>query len=168
MGVDMFHLLVCLCSSIHYLTDEKVRVANFLSKERLENMFNSFIWVMRAHCVQVLFAKIVFGTFEQISDEELERESKNGLNEDMVAVNDLFEFIIESMLEGTKQVSDSNQSFDDYLQKLKQSTHARTVYFTMKKAILPFLRCSYLFFSSLTHKAVSIEQIKNKSIFVFF
>jgi len=163
----MFHLLVCLCSSIPYIDNEKVQVTNFLSKERLERMFNAFIWILRAQCVQILFAKVVFNNFEQPNDEESESENQNDSNEEVSAVNDLFEFVIEKILEGGKQINDFNQKLTDYLHRLKQSINPRIVYLTVKKALLPFLRCSYLFFSSLTHKTVFIEQIKNKRDFFF-
>ena len=100
-------------------------------------MQNVFKWVLRLHCVQILFTRVFLDKF----DDENEQSEENGSN----SAYELFKFVLEAIKDNA-ETSEQKESYEAISKKIRAVDIKRM----LKYDILPFLRCSYLFFSNLT------------------
>jgi E3 ubiquitin-protein ligase UBR2 len=133
MDLDMFYLLVSLCLSMPNLYDQPK--LNLIANGGLNDL-NVFKLILQAHCVQILVTKLKTKTFFEAADEQ-----SNFKDVEMKA----FEFYkyIKKLL-GEKGIYKSENESDLVMKTPK------IIYSTLKHALMPFLRCSALFFSNLT------------------
>lgn len=155
MDIDMFYMLVSLCLSLPNLYDSPKlsSVANGGINDS-----NIFKLVLQAHCVQILLTKIKLNTFldeETVKNIEWELEEDNSTNSvnletknesDMIIYN-FYKHLLEQAT-GEKNIFQFN---DNNNKKLLMTKSPKIISYTLKHALMPFLRCSALFFSNLTN-----------------
>ena len=164
MELDMFYLLVALTLSMPNLYDQPK--LNSVASGGLNDL-NVFKLVLQAHCVQILITKIKLNTFYnrsssiEMSDAEghvanaLKIESYNDKK-----VYEFYQFILDSVVDkGIIKLSNEDKSRLLYTPNV--------IYDTLKQALMPFLRCSTLFFSNLTDLE-PINEITSKECWCFF
>jgi hypothetical protein len=154
LEIDMFHLLVSLCLSMPNLY-EQARLSSVANATL--NDSNIFKLVLQACCVQILLTKInqnSFGSNSNIKDDPdammLTTESTDSATAAVVVKNNEedVEIIFEFYTHLLNLVSEkSGLKWDTTSQ---QKVSKRCVYASLSAGLMPFLRCSALFFSQLT------------------
>ncbi len=185
LEIDMFYLLVSLCFSMPNLYSDVIKEKKSSSSTTSAsfgglNDFYILKLVLQAHCVQILLTKIKLNSFivgiEQNDDEnkmELENTNDNLLdsfstpenekyeNENsLFLVKEFFNFVLNLLKADYKKKNHFNLTAET-MSKLLNLT-PKSISLTLKHALMPFLRCSTLFFSNLTGLVPSIE-ITNKA-----
>ena len=163
MCKNMFYLLVCLCSSLPYLKNKnELKLNNFLNSSTLGSMQNAFKYVLRLHCVQVIYTKILFSSFVEanVGLDEIENEY------DVVNKNDNLYNLFQCIGNVIKQETSENVEIQEQLSKLELIS-SENVNKTVKISILPFLKCSALFFLHLTDSIVPSSLTEDKGIWIF-
>ena len=100
-------------------------------------MRNIFKWVLRLHCVQILFTRVFLDKFNDENEQSEENTSNSAF--------ELFKFIVEAFKDNA-ETSEQKESYEAIYKKIR----AVDIKKMLKYDILPFLRCSFLFFSNLT------------------
>ena len=153
LNLDMFQLLVNLCLAMPNLYD-KPNLSSVPNGGL--NDFNVFKLVLQAHCFQICFVKLMnnkknSGILIEKMDQEGEEEddSNDSLNENETKC---YEFYLNIM-----KLVQEKKLIDNNLVQLSP----KKVYETLKQDLMPFLRCSALFFASLTDLTPSINITSN-------
>jgi hypothetical protein len=161
MDIDMFYMLVSLCLSLPNLYDSPKlsSVANGGINDS-----NIFKLVLQAHSVQILLTKIKSNTFldeETIKNIEWELEEDNLTNSINLETNESDMIIYYFFKHLLDQATGEKKIFQfDNNKKLLMTKSPKIISYTLKHALMPFLRCSALFFSNLTNITPS-NQITN-------
>jgi E3 ubiquitin-protein ligase UBR2 len=149
---NMFYLFVCLCSSVPYLKNKnELKLNNFLNSDTLGSMQSAFRTVLRLHCVQIIYTKLAFNSFIKAAEgdyDEIENEY------DVVHKNDNLYSLFQCVIDIIKQETNENANIKEQLDKLLELNSPENVSRTVKIAILPFLKCSALFFIHLTDSII--------------
>jgi len=157
LNLDMFQLLVNLCLSMPNLYD-KPNLSSVPNGGL--NDFNVFKLVLQAHCFQICFVKLMNnkkndsgggGVLIEKMDQEEEEEEDDSLNENETKC---YEFYLN-----IQKLVQEKQLLIDNTNNLLLSP--KKVYETLKQDLMPFLRCSALFFASLTDLTPSINITSN-------
>jgi hypothetical protein len=135
--IDLFHFLVSLCLSMPNLYDQATlrSVANGGINDS-----NIFKLVFQAHCLQIMVIKIKSNSFyhPQSFQEEMPNENEK---QESLKIYEYFIYLINLIRE--KKIYDLHNSD-------KLPSDPMVIYRTLKHALMPFLRCSALFFANLT------------------
>ena len=162
MRKNMFYLLVCLCSSLPYLKNKnELKLNNFLNSSTLGSMQNAFKYALRLHCVQVIYTKILFNSFAAVNENLDETENEY----DVVNKNDNLYNLFQYTVNVIKLETSENTEIQEQLRKLELIS-SENVNETVKISILPFLKCSALFFLHLTDSVVPSSLTEDKGICV--
>ncbi|CAF0875440.1 unnamed protein product [Brachionus calyciflorus] len=155
MDLDMFHTLVFLCLSMPNLYNDNPKLSS-VSNGGINDL-NIFKLVLIAHTVQIFLTKIKLCTFyenltpidsdEKPTIQEIEKSEK---------IYKFYQFILDLSIE--KNII----KLDDQNEKKKYLQTPKIVYDTLKNSLMPFLRCSALFFSNLTGITTSSTITSNK------
>lgn len=132
MDLDMFYLLVALCLSMPNLYDQPK--LNLIANGGLNDL-NVFKLILQAHCVQILITKLKTKTFHEEPDEQ------TNVSDVETKTYEFYKYLIKIL--GEKGIFKFEKESD-----LVMKT-PRIIYSTLKHALMPFLRCSALFFSNL-------------------
>jgi hypothetical protein len=184
LEIDMFYLLVALCFSMPDLYADVVKEKKSNSSTSSAsfgglNDFNIFKLVLQAHCVQILLTKIKLNSFIDENDESLSlKEAEDDNNNDtyksmlnsaenekyenannLLLIQEFFQYVLDLVNTDLKGKNVFNLQSENIL-KLSTLT-PKSISLTLKYALMPFLRCSTLFFSNLTGLVPSIE-VTNK------
>jgi hypothetical protein len=184
LEIDMFYLLVSLCFSMPDLYADVVKEKKSSSSTSSAsfgglNDLNIFKLVLQAHCVQILLTKIKLNSFidendESFSPKEEADDTKNDTfssilnsaeNEkyenasNLLLIKEFFQYVLDLVNTDLKGKNVFNLQPENML-KLSKLT-PKSISLTLKYALMPFLRCSTLFFSNLTGLVPSIE-VTNK------
>ena len=136
VDLDMFHFMVYLSLTMPNLYEPPSikSLANWQI-----NYFNIFKLCLQAHCVQIVLIKLKNKKiFEQFAE-----DSGQLNNQEELQVFEFYTHIIELIVE--HKLCTFNEE-----EKLKLKSNPKVVNAVLKKSLMPFLRCSALFFSNLT------------------
>lgn len=154
MEFDMFHFLVSLCLSMPNLYDQPKLSSVAMGGINDSNVFRL---VLQAHCVQILITKIKLKTFydstKQSNSTTIDNDdyvsfepttpSENQLENEQ-KIYEFYKYIIA--LAEEKEII----TFKDTNEKNEAMQTPKIISDTLKHSLMPFLRCSSLFFSNLT------------------
>lgn len=161
---------------VHFLVLKKV-LKNFPNFDFL-TCFDIFKLVLKAHCVQILLAKIKLNSF--LDEKNCEISAKFGLDTDgdlamdfynsaendkyenepeLLLIHDFFKYVLDLVVKDYNQKNVFNLGAEQ-LARLA-SISPKSISLTLKYSLMPFLRCSALFFSNLVGLVPFIE-ITNK------
>jgi E3 ubiquitin-protein ligase UBR1 len=162
--IDMFHLLVSLCLSMPNLYEETPKLS-LVSNGGL-NDFNVFKLVLQAHCVQIFLAKLKYSSFCGEDESKSVCEEFDVREHDVDSVYEFFRYLFGLSVE--KNILKFTDEEKAKITKIKKID----VYVSLVKGLMPFLRCSALFFSNLTGLApiaqISGNLLVYKHIFEIF
>ena len=125
---DYFFLFVYLCCSMPYLFYDDVGYS-FSNSLDIKNLLEIFKMILQFHCIQIIFNKIVLNVdFDASSENEAspKEEAKLGA---------FYRFVLDIIVK-SKQIPIDRK----YL-----SASTKSIISTLKRALMPFLRCSALF-----------------------
>ena len=151
MELDMFSLLVFLSLSMVNLY-EQPKIASFSTS--LLNDFNIFKLVLQAHCVQIFLCKIKRNSFTEVEDE-------TAPNEDELKVLAFYEHVLKT---GEEK---GLFAFKTNAERNALKHNAKVLMKTLKHSLMPFLRCSALFFAHLTDIVPSSQITSEQGLSLF-
>lgn len=150
MQLDMFHMLVYLCLSMPNLYNDSPDLSSVVYGSI--NDLNIFKLILIAHSVQILLAKISYRNFYS--------PMKEANQEHCNKIYNFYKFLLNFCAD--KGIVKSNIDDQDLLKNPSQ------IYLSLKYSLMPFLRCSALFFSNLTDNTPLVTLEDNESIFFLF
>jgi hypothetical protein len=154
LEIDAFHLLVSLSLAMPNLydsTNTPHTKLNHVSNGGL-NDSNIFKLVLQAHSVQIVLAKFTNYTNNTSPPGPLENENEYDDREDVELVKEFFRHIFSI----ASEKSILKCLVDEEKTRLSSILNKNIVYSWLVKGLMPFLRCSALFFSNLTDIAPTI------------
>ena len=155
--IDMFHLLVSLCLSMPNLYEETPKLS-LVSNGGL-NDFNVFKLVLQAHCVQIFLAKLKYSSFCSEDESKSVCEEFDVREHDVDSVYEFFRYLFGLTVE--KNILKFTDDEKVKITKIKKID----VYVSLVKGLMPFLRCSALFFSNLTSLAPIAQISGNLTVY---
>ena len=133
---DYFHLLIYLCCSLPYLfyNDKDYSVSDSLD---LKNLLETFKIILQFQCAQIMFNKVFLNVEFEPSEDPFTPLYLNVTN--LKKIDNFYKFLLETMV-SSKEIN---------INKNYLNLAPGVVLATLKEALMPFLRCSALFFYCL-------------------
>lgn len=152
MELDMFHMLVYLCLSMPNLYNDSPDLNSIVYGGI--NDLNILKLILIAHSVQILLAKISYQSFPTNSTQNFpHKDSKCN------KVYEFYKFVYTFCAD--KGIVKTNKDGHENLPR-----NPSDIYSTLKLSLMPFLRCSALFFSNLTDTSPLAAISDNESIII--
>ena len=152
---DYFHLLIYLCCSMPYLFFDKPEY-NLSASLDLKNLVEIFKIILQFQCSQIIFNKVFLNVeFEPSVENQADLLSEKNLK----IVHKFYMYLIDTMVY-SKEIK---------VNKKYLTVKPESIYSILKEALMPYLRCSSLFFYCLndlkpisTNKSNNLEEIDKK------
>lgn len=145
LNIDLFQFLVNLCFSMPNLYD-KPNLSSVPTGGL--NDFNIFKLVLQVHCFQICFIKLIKNESTPSSPSQDASESVQMLNQNETKCFEFYKYVAELIQE--KKLATN----------LKLMSRQK-LFYELKRALMPFLRCAALFFGNLTNLTPSISITSN-------